>query len=861
MKRVYFLICLVAALLGSTRSNAYPDVERLPSSGDAPLSFSTLDNNPTLLIMPLDTSTLRDRFLITASGADILIVDTETWELYSSQPSALDANIKGLAILPGTDTLIASLADGTLAQMSLTDVTATPTTYDISTTVSSAELGPMVASQTTGDNHLYILDINNKKLWIFNRDDLNIGSVALRDITGITYTPTDIAYVHRSDGDKVYISTSSNAVIIVPVSTGVATVLKPDTATHNFVAVTATPDNSAVLVVDRTTNAVWVIDTATDTFADQSTTSSGTNPITMVASGDAIENSSLADIVASDVLDPTAVYAYIGGDRGLSVADITEATTAVAGSKLIDLNSSSTQLANDPIALSQHSVQLAASSAADGYVYSGNTNNTISVVSDNPFVTIASNSVSGSLTTVSPTFALTFQSDEVGTYRVVLNSNIRGTAGEELIGSTSISTANTNVTTATIDTTGNSNFREGTNRVFVFVTDADGNVGRDAIDVTLDLPPETVSISGIGFGNGKLHITFSSLGVGDISQYLFLAKETTAASCPDTIDFSQLTADTADGSTTVPGATCTATSTGCEATISGLTNGATYCVGARAVDNSNQTSATTAAFATPVSPEVTLSLTDVTGQTGCALNPDMAPMPKRTAMFFIFLFASLIPFLQRGKLYKLLFLAISFSLFMTRASAHAEEWTPKHWSVAFKPGFFLSNDSNFNTFFGDCCNVFYTMEVGYIFNSRYEVGMSAGFFRRTGEAIGATSGQTSADKFTVNLVPLATNFTYRAEFTDTQPVVPYAGVGFDYVYAYQGFQGGNTQFWKFGMHGNTGIQINLGRLSGDADLDTDFGINGFYLLMEAKYSQLNNFGGEGLDLSGWTYSTGFLVQF
>lgn len=628
-------ICKAAFVLslfvGTRAAWAFPDTERVPGSGDAPLTADSLTSDPSLLIMPPSGSDFHDRLLIAASGSQLVVIDTETWELFSEQPEAFESTIKGLAFLPGSNSLFASLGNGTVVRVELDDLSADPGTIDISEEVSDAALGPMVIDED-GDGKAYILDASNKKLHILTINSKALSSVSLSEDTSTTstsstgtFTPVDIAFADLSGTDKIYISTSNNAILVMNEDSTTFSVLEPDALTHTFTALTVTASAEALLAVDTTVNGIWVLDTEDNTFLDQSTTESGTTPILVDDTddddddNDGVENSALVDIIATDVENPTDTYAYVSGELGLTVADVSSPTAAVSGTKLIDLDEDSEKDSSEPITLSADAGQLAATSSDIGNIYLGY-DDSIGIVSENPFVTISSDSVPNPLTTTSTTFTLTFQADEAGTFRVVLDSDVSGESGEELIASTTLDAANTNVTTRTIDINGNNSFNEGDNRVFVFVTDADGNVGWDALDVEVDFPPGEVTISKLQFGNEKIIATFTPLDDEDIANYLVLAQATTASTCPGTIDFEALDATSADGSTTVSGSTCTAASKSCEATIANLTNDQAYCVGIRAIDASDQESTSTGVFASSEIAEETVALSGLLGEVSCQLS-------------------------------------------------------------------------------------------------------------------------------------------------------------------------------------------------------------------------------------------------
>lgn len=192
----------------------------------------------------------------------------------------------------------------------------------------------------------------------------------------------------------------------------------------------------------------------------------------------------------------------------------------------------------------------------------------------------------------------------------------------------------------------------------------------------------------------------------------------------------------------------------------------------------------------------------------------------------------------------------------------ADEWTAEHWSYELKGGIFLPQDDTLSDFFEGCCNIVGLMEFGPLFQSRYEVDLGVGFSVRSGNAVGATSGRESGEEFTLITVPLGTGFTYRADFRENQILVPYIGAGFDYVYVRESFEGTVTQYWKYGYHGHVGLQI-LAEWFDEAEggLEMDMGVNDTYIILEARYAQIDDFGAGGLDLSGFTFLAGFLFEF
>ncbi len=110
---------------------------------------------------------------------------------------------------------------------------------------------------------------------------------------------------------------------------------------------------------------------------------------------------------------------------------------------------------------------------------------------------------------------------------------------------------------------------------------------------------------------------------------------------------------------------------------------------------------------------------------------------------------------------------------------------------------------------------------------------------------------------------METNFAWRLNYWTWDYIVPYVKVGLDYVYFRENSSGNKTQGVKLGYHGAGGMQINMKIIGPDAikSMDADFGINNMFVTLEAQYQMIDNFGGQGLDLSGPLFSIGFLFEF
>src|SRR5262249_40666449 len=151
-------------------------------------------------------------------------------------------------------------------------------------------------------------------------------------------------------------------------------------------------------------------------------------------------------------------------------------------------------------------------------VYADDSNAAISVITENPFVSISATSLGGGSLSTNGTFNITFQSDETGNFRVVVGGDSSGNGTEVANANGTVDTALTDVITPDI-TFDASTFAEGTNRVFIFVTDSSGFVGRDAVDIDVNTPPPGIEVVSTDFGDQKIFVTFKRLTASDIDHY------------------------------------------------------------------------------------------------------------------------------------------------------------------------------------------------------------------------------------------------------------------------------------------------------------------------------------------------------
>lgn len=784
--RFLFFLLVVALSFNERGVFAYPSTERKPATQTQPpldlglqtaVGYAISDDNASLYV---------------TSGESFKIVDLGTYALASSQPFAIsgDTNltgtIKGIGYFASLKKVYAVQEGGHVLAFDLAAITAKPT----KTTVASGKSFSLAAADPDAST-LYIMNTTDGQILRYAVGSVQATPIDVKSAISGSFTVNALLFVRNVSGSNgvLYASTNVGRVLAIPSTATTPTVITVDSGgTHDLKGMAALPNSTAVYVVDATDKTVRKIDTSS-------------NSVTANISVSA--NSDVNQIVVADVTNPTATYGFVMGSKGVSVFNTSD-------NDVFDLGSTSTE--DEPLAVSGTGPVVA---STDGYLYLSF--GKIAVVSDNPWVTISKVAYSKSNNTMASgeTVTLTFEADETGTYAVRSGGTVAGTGTvlKDTAGATSgnVATANT-AQTVTIPYDSNSSaFAEGTNTVYLFVTDSAGNVGRRATTVTVDTPPPAPTIQSVSFGTSKLYVNLQRLDVADIATYRVYA---------DT------NADTVKTTTTVAG-TVSQPAAGNEPTVevTGLTNQSLYYIAADVVDtNGNASAGRTSTFASGAvasgTPEATFGPAGFAGERGCTLI-----VPSTTE---------------------------------ERPGSRLPSTVG--WTFEMKGGIWLPTGRAIKQFFGLCCNFSGMMEGGYLLNGRYGFEVGAGGFYDKGSARGVVSGTVSQDPFNLFLVPVTGDLTFRGRFRSRQAVVPFVRAGPDMVFFRENDNGTVIKGIKWGAHGSGGAQFSLRWLSG-VEPDFELGARDAYLVAEGRYNWINTFGKGGLDLSGLLFTLGILMEF
>lgn len=888
ISRRFSLILLSAFFISLTNTSfAFPETERLPANNSAPLEILSQTPKGALIITEGE---FKNKLAFTWSGASLTALDLETWDLATTQPDSFSSDIADVAILADHTTLVIALTSGDLATIDLTDLESYTNTVDpneddpnedlvnedddsrlidTSKDMDDPGISAMAVHPHDDDQKVYLISENDQTYY-----EVNLNSKTITDFISFIpetvnedqnttntdeepeYTPVDIAFADSAQGERIVISTQDGEMLVglpgeFDFEVTTLSVRNQDSELPQLTSIHLTPNGEFAYVLDDTNDLIWVFDILTQTFRDQIISETSLDPLDF---DNTLENVSLSDITFLEDTDSEAITGYVSGDLGVSLIDASN-PDQTDDTKSIDTEANTdTTSIFEPIELSKTPVLLKQFSQELATVLSFNADSSISILSDNPFVSITESSQT-TVTLSQPEFTLTFQSDEAGTYTVYANSDPLQESGTELISTTTLDSANTDTTTATLSIAdlGRDILSEGENKFYVFVSDINGHRGWDAQIILIDRPPESVEIESLQFGNQKIHVRFATSPDNDIDHYsLFAVPATNQSSSDCSIPPSTETIGTVIHN--VSSSSCESSS--CSTTITGLENNIAYCVGIRVSDQSAQTSSL-GFFLTAETPETTVGPAQFLGQTSCSLQTQ-----STTSSFTWFWIVLFVPFFIRFK-NNILILASGLFLFcFISPKAEAKDTTPQHWSVEVRATHWFPTQSDVKVFLGGCCNFLGEVEAGYFFTPQMNITIGSGFGYRSNEARSLNSNEVSGDRFKLWSIPLRADFIYRFDFQDEQFFVPFLRAGFDSVLFREYGLDEAILANKFGVHAGLGMSFLLDKLESlTPEFENEKGINDVYLVLEGRFSTINSFSSSGMDFSGFYTSLGLLFLF
>ena len=418
-------------------------------------------------------------------------------------------------------------------------------------------------------------------------------------------------------------------------------------------------------------------------------------------------------------------------------------------------------------------------------------------------------------------------------------------------------------TAAELTFTVGDDWAEGDQRVFI-VVDSAGLIGRAALDVAVDNPPVAPVIADVGFGDGKIIVSFAGDAPADYTRYdIYLT--TTAFVASDYSEGGPEYVGPDDGISSPIKLTIEDPAASLETEITGLTNGQTYYVGVRAVDASDTEGPMSDIY--QVTPAETFGAADLAGEDGgfCATTPHAAGL----GLGLIALLAT------RRRRQAGLVAALGLALSpVAQAAEPVKGHRDADGAIVLDRSMQLSvsslglADENIEAVYGDRAMLVIHGQASLQAFRVLQLDAGMGALRKAGTMVTAelVPGDEEAK---LTLVPLSLGVTARLDLIDGQPIVPYGAVALDYwlwreregsidptnPFELEAIGGG-----KPGYHYALGVNLLLDWLDprGASESGAVWDVDDTYLSVEWRRDSM--FATEGLSFAGNTLTVGVKVD-
>jgi uncharacterized protein (TIGR03382 family) len=296
-------------------------------------------------------------------------------------------------------------------------------------------------------------------------------------------------------------------------------------------------------------------------------------------------------------------------------------------------------------------------------------------------------------------------------------------------------------------------------------------------------------------------------------------------------------------------------------TIEPLTNGVTYYVAIRAYDEAGQESE----MSTVVSetPRETFGAADLAGEKG-GYTCSSATAP--TTGMLAFIGALFVGVRRRRAAACVLGLVLVGS---PEAQAEVDsEWPQKGRTVEdfigrtfeARYGDMSLEDPSIQQIFGESGHGVFWLKYGITLFDLAELTGSMGYYKDSGKRVDI-DGNQSAEKDTLKVVPFAIDATFRLDVLPEQPIVPFAGIGYDYwLWSEEWTGGGSMDGGKSGTHTTVGAHILLDvfQPSRASRLKAATGITDSYITVEWRKQVVGD--DSGLSFSGDVLTLGLKLD-
>jgi hypothetical protein len=482
-----------------------------------------------------------------------------------------------------------------------------------------------------------------------------------------------------------------------------------------------------------------------------------------------------------------------------------------------------------------------------GYLVGGGTSGELQVITDRPWVEIATVDPSSGVIS-GQEVGVSFTSDSDGSYQLYYSPSDGGSA--ELLDEGDCSAGEETTARFTVG----SGFEEGDNVLFVMVT-ARGVTGFDRTSMNVDNPPSAVSLSsdsetGVGFGDSQITVRFEGIDDEDLASYAIYVtvSEFDADDWPEgsfggpAFDGEDDLSFPVEVSGASPGQDITKT-------ISPVTNEVTYYVAVRAVDAGGQESAMSNVVS--VTPQPTIGAAELAGETGGYCG-------TRSAWGFAALSLAGLLALGRRRGVGVAALLLALAVPQAQAGVDEDEHPRANGDVELRYGPYFPSVESVTDVYGDSGHGVLWLEGGVKITRFAELDVGMGFYQELATKVSvADTDYHSSEHTMITAWPFTAALTGRLDIFHEQLLVPTARIGMDYWLWKENWYvnpdvGGDSSIagGELGWHWGVGGNLLLDRFDPRRAswLATSMGIDDTYLVVDWRTQTLGQWGEDGTSL-------------
>ena len=481
----------------------------------------------------------------------------------------------------------------------------------------------------------------------------------------------------------------------------------------------------------------------------------------------------------------------------------------------------------------------------DGYLFGGTDGGAVHIFTDRPWVSAGGATPTAALN--GETVSITFTSDQPGTWEARLGASTNG-GGSRIAEGTVVADLETTARFEIDDA-----FKEGDNIIRIVVENEARAKGHDSTSVNVVNPPTRVQLRqrDMGFGDERIELQINGITDEDLSHYIVYVSSdpfTSEAFPTEGPVFAGVEGDGRGSELKLPRRVNADPGKDKTISIESLTNGATYYLAVRAYDQAGQESAMSNVV--NETPRETYGVSDLVNEKGgysCSTT-------GTSSLGILALFGGLLAGARRSMLPVAV---VGVTMLSQPALAEVDsEWPQKGQTFSdfvgrtfeARYGDQTFDDPVMDQVFGDSHRIFW-IEYGMTLFELTEFTVASGLYKDPGYRIDA-AGNPSADKDTMQAIPFSVDATFRLDVLPEQPIVPFAGFGYDYWLWEESWTGGEKSGGKSGTHTSMGVNILLDIFQPEraSRLEASSGITDSYISIEWRKQSIGN--EKGLSFSG-----------